>query len=87
MVYAPPPGINALTALDWLGDAVDAGLVREASDERDDLLPGALKRTGTTAGILPDMLTHGELWDLFGREEWSGLERRFVRDVGPGKGG
>ncbi len=46
-----------------------------------------LKRTGTTAGALPDMLTHGELWDLFGRQVWSGLERRFVRDVGPGKDG
>ena len=40
-----------------------------------------LKRTGTTAGMLPRMLTHGELWDLFGRREWSELERRFVRDV------
>lgn len=40
-----------------------------------------LKRTGTTAGMLPHMLTHGELWDLFGRREWSELERRFVRDV------
>ena len=36
-----------------------------------------LRRTGTTAG----MLTHGELWDLFGRREWSELEQRFVRDV------
>lgn len=40
-----------------------------------------LQRTGTTAGMLPRMLTHGELWDLFGRREWSELERRFVRDV------
>lgn len=40
-----------------------------------------LKRTGTTTGMLPRMLTHGELWDLFGRREWSELERRFVRDV------
>jgi hypothetical protein len=24
------------------------------------------------------MLTHGELWDLFGRREWQRLERRFV---------
>ena len=50
-------------------------------------LLGELKRTGTTAGMLPSMLTHGELWDLFGREQWAGLERRFVRDVGPGKEG
>ena len=50
-------------------------------------LLGELKRTGTTAGMRPNMLTHGELWDLFGREEWSGLERRFVRDVGPAKDG
>ena len=40
-----------------------------------------LRRTGTTAGMLPRMLTHGELWDLFGRREWSELEQRFVRDV------
>ena len=38
-----------------------------------------LHRTGSTAGMLPRMLTHGELWDLFGRREWSELERRFVR--------
>ena len=41
-----------------------------------------LKRSGTTAGMLPSMLTHGELWDLFGRREWNALEQRFVRDVG-----
>ena len=41
-----------------------------------------LKRSGTTAGMLPSMLTHGELWDLFGRREWIELEERFVRDVG-----
>ncbi len=41
-----------------------------------------LKRSGTTAGMLPSMLTHGELWDLFGRREWNELEERFVRDVG-----
>lgn len=40
-----------------------------------------LKRTGTTAGMLPEMLTHGELWDLFGRREWAELEQRFVRNV------
>jgi len=27
------------------------------------------------------MLTHGELWELFGREEWGDLERRFVGDI------
>lgn len=48
-------------------------------------LLGELKRTGTTAGMLPSMLTHGELWELFGRERWSDLERRFVRDVKPGE--
>ena len=37
-----------------------------------------LKRTGTTAGLAADMLTHGELWDLFGRREWERLEARFV---------
>jgi 2-methylisocitrate lyase-like PEP mutase family enzyme len=42
-----------------------------------------LKRTGTTAGMLPRMLTHGELWELFGREEWGALERRFVGDIKP----
>ena len=41
-----------------------------------------LKRTGTTASLLPQMLTHGELWDLFGRRAWNELEQRFVRDVG-----
>ena len=49
-----------------------------------DLL-GELKRPGTTAGMLPGMLTHGELWELIGREQWAGLERRFVRDVKPGE--
>lgn len=49
-----------------------------------DLL-GELKRTGTTAGMLPSMLTHGDLWELFGREKWSALEHRFVRDVKPGE--
>ena len=38
----------------------------------------ALKRTGTTTGLAADMLTHGELWDLFGRREWEQLEARFV---------
>ena len=38
----------------------------------------ALKRTGTTTGLVADMLTHGELWDLFGRREWEQLEARFV---------
>ena len=37
-----------------------------------------LKRTGSTAGMLPRMLSHGELWDLFGRREWGEIERRFV---------
>ena len=37
-----------------------------------------LKSTGTTAGLADDMLTHGELWDLFGRREWAELEARFV---------
>ena len=46
-------------------------------------LLGELKRTGTTAGMLPSMLTHRELWELFGREKWAALERRFVRDVTP----
>jgi len=46
-------------------------------------LLGELKRTGTTAGMLPSMLTHGELWELFGREKWAALERRFVRDFTP----
>ena len=40
-----------------------------------------LKRTGTTASLLPQMLTHGELWDLFGRRAWNELEQRFVRDI------
>ncbi len=44
-----------------------------------------LQRTGTTAGMLPRMLTHGELWDLFGRREWNELEQRFVRDVPAGR--
>lgn len=48
-------------------------------------LLGELKRTGTTAGMLPGMLTHGELWELFGRKKWTALERRFVRDVTPGE--
>ena len=37
-----------------------------------------LKRSGTTSGLAADMLTHGELWDLFGRREWEAIERRFV---------
>jgi len=37
-----------------------------------------LKRAGTTTGLAADMLTHGELWDLFGRREWEQLEARFV---------
>jgi 2,3-dimethylmalate lyase len=37
-----------------------------------------LKRAGTTAGLAADMLTHGELWDLFGRREWERLEATFV---------
>jgi 2-methylisocitrate lyase-like PEP mutase family enzyme len=37
-----------------------------------------LKRGGTTTGLAADMLTHGELWDLFGRREWEAIERRFV---------
>lgn len=37
-----------------------------------------LKATGTTAGLAAEMLTHGELWDLFGRREWEALEQRFV---------
>lgn len=37
-----------------------------------------LKRAGTTTGLAADMLTHGELWDLFGRREWERLEARFV---------
>ena len=37
-----------------------------------------LKRAGTTAGLAEDMLTHGELWDLFGRREWERLEATFV---------
>ena len=37
-----------------------------------------LKRTGTTTGLAAEMLTHGELWDLFGRREWEAIERRFV---------
>jgi len=37
-----------------------------------------LKRAGTTAGLAADMLTHGELWDLFGRGEWERLEATFV---------
>jgi 2-methylisocitrate lyase-like PEP mutase family enzyme len=37
-----------------------------------------LKRTGTTAGLAADMLTHGALWDLFGRRDWERLEARFV---------
>jgi carboxyvinyl-carboxyphosphonate phosphorylmutase len=37
-----------------------------------------LKRSGTTTGLAADMLTHGELWDLFGRREWEAIERRFV---------
>ena len=41
-----------------------------------------IKRTGTSAGMPPRMLTHGELWDLFGRREWNAQEPRFVRDVG-----
>ena len=41
-----------------------------------------LKRTGSTESMLPQMLTHGELWDLFGRREWNAQEPRFVRDVG-----
>ena len=49
-----------------------------------DLL-GELKLTGTTAGMLPSMITHGDLWELFGREKWSALEHRFVRDVKPGE--
>ena len=40
-----------------------------------------LKVTGTTASLLPQMLTHGELWDLFGRRAWNELEQRFVRDI------
>jgi carboxyvinyl-carboxyphosphonate phosphorylmutase len=42
-----------------------------------------LKRSGTTAGLAADMLTHGELWDLFGRREWEAIERRFVTRPGP----
>ena len=41
-----------------------------------------IKRTGTSAGMPPRMLTHGELWDLFGLREWNAQEPRFVRDVG-----
>jgi 2,3-dimethylmalate lyase len=37
-----------------------------------------LKSTGTTAGLAADMLTHGELWDVFGRQEWAAREERFV---------
>jgi 2-methylisocitrate lyase-like PEP mutase family enzyme len=37
-----------------------------------------LKRAGTTSGLAADMLTHGELWDLFGRREWERLEAKFV---------
>jgi 2,3-dimethylmalate lyase len=37
-----------------------------------------LKRAGTTTGLAADMLTHGELWDLFGRREWERLEAKFV---------
>ena len=42
-----------------------------------------LKRSGTTTGLAADMLTHGELWDLFGRREWEAIERRFVTRPGP----
>jgi 2-methylisocitrate lyase-like PEP mutase family enzyme len=37
-----------------------------------------LKSTGTTAGLAADMLTHGELWDLLGRQEWAAREERFA---------
>lgn len=29
------------------------------------------------------MLTHGELWDLFGRREWEAIEQRFVHGTPP----
>ena len=37
-----------------------------------------LKRAGTTAGLAGEMLTHGQLWDLFGRREWEALAARFA---------
>ena len=37
-----------------------------------------LKAAGTTTGLATEMLTHGELWDLFGRREWELLEAKFV---------
>jgi carboxyvinyl-carboxyphosphonate phosphorylmutase len=42
-----------------------------------------LKSTGTTAALADEMLTHGELWDLFGRREWAELEARFVTRRAP----
>ena len=42
-----------------------------------------LKSTGTTAALADEMLTHGELWDLFGRREWAEQKARFVTRRAP----
>ncbi len=38
-----------------------------------------LKENGTTEALWPEMLTHRELWPLFGSEEWLALEKKYRR--------
>lgn len=36
-----------------------------------------LKQSGTTEALWPEMLTHKELWPLFGSEQWLALEKKY----------
>ncbi|MBR2783418.1 MAG: isocitrate lyase/PEP mutase family protein [Firmicutes bacterium] len=40
-------------------------------------LLAVLQESGTTESLWPEMITHRDLWPLFGSEEWLALERRY----------